>query len=154
VLQELKNRGATSVNVGTVDQIFPGVDFSAPTTTISDFLLTFVAQNATQVIPLCFLVGVQSAALTAGFPLTPPNPAIESSGECNCCERPLRVRLSSIPMNTTIVALTTDGGTFGQVTGTIAGVGMGIVIINPPGVGGAPTALSICQITGIQINNT
>ncbi|CAN7507448.1 bclA protein [Paenibacillus sp. LjRoot153] len=144
VLEELKILEATSVDVGTVDQIFNNIDFSSDDVIVSDFLLTFPAQGATQIVPICMIVGVQSSAITNEFPLTPADP------DCDCCEGALRERLATL---TTVVAMTTDGGTFGMVTGTIIGLGQGIVIIDPPGAGTNPAAISICQITGLMVPN-
>ena len=124
----------------------PGTLTNVTITSVSNFLVTVEQGANTFVIPICEVVGVAAPEVEDVTLL--PAPPLPRTGDCACCEAPVRAFLDANLGSTTDVT-TVGFGLFNNIEDAeIVRTGEGIVILDvTPAVGFA--AVSICYITSL-----
>ncbi|WP_268966435.1 hypothetical protein [Paenibacillus cymbidii] len=143
VLSQLVN--VPGVTLGTTSNP-PGTFVNSTINSVSNFLVTITQGANVSVVPICEVIGVAAPQVQNVTLLQPP--MTPRTGDCACCEAPLREFLNQNIGSTTDV--TTAGfGFFNNIqNATIVRTGEGIVILDvTPAVDFA--AISICKITSL-----
>ncbi|MFS0782744.1 hypothetical protein [Bacillus sp. 1P06AnD] len=135
----------TTITLGTLDETSGNLQ-NVTLLGVADFRVTVQMGSMAIMVPICKVTGVAgngaAAAIIDALVLQPP---VDNTGECACCEDPVRRFLQTIATADIDVL----GPAFNNIqNATIIGVGEGIVKVQAAGLSSA--ALSICQISQIS----
>lgn len=128
------------VRIGTLDTT-SGVFSNVTITGVDDYIVMIQQGSNTIALPICLVVGVAASEVQHVTLLPPP---LESSGECECCERPVREffdRLQTADVDSL-------GSAFNNLQNAdIVDTGLGVVRLSR---NNEYYALSTCKVSSIQ----
>jgi hypothetical protein len=143
VLEQLLNQEVTLNTSANMAGEYP----NATITAVSTGLVTFTMGADEFTVSICHVAGVAAPSLRTVQLLQPP--ILPRTGECACCERPIRLFFDSI-IGSTVDVLSEGTGQLSNIqNATVLRTGEGIVILDIAGATDV-AALSLCKIISVS----